>query len=808
MSDPAHPHPDFRARFDAGALIGAAALVGFGVSLWVAANWDHLDKFGRFGLVGAVLALAGLAAIVASRLRGPASLIGLMATGALLALFGQTYQSGADPWQLFALWAALTAPWALAARHDAVWSAWAVVAMTAIGLWTRDGGGRWSFQPDTMIAGWAMAAALCLALAPWPRADAALGARGWALRVAATLTLAMIAGGGIEALFVSRASLHVFWIGLALLAGAVVALAWRRPLDLALLALATLALDATLIAGLARGLFMERGAIGSMLAIGLAAAGVVAASAAGVLRVARGAGALAPAGAAAADGRAAWPVIALTGIGALIATIPLLIFFGLAFGSFVMKGAGLLFIGPAVIVAAVSAIRLGAPLGFLQQLGAIGLVLGMTATTIGLFKDFPPRPAALAMLAVCVGLAAALRVGWISILLGAGAAGMAAILTATTSRLTDVVGAAYLSQGAMLVGLAGATALAVLSREGDDNDSAGWRDAALAFVSGWLVAALAMAATSVGQTYLLAGATPNPLGAGAMAGWAANQPFLQIAGVGAALAASGWLAWRMPALRHATGLALAALTTTLAFVMPMLGVATAILAAAIVAGRRVLALAAGFAALWILGAFYYALNLRLIDKAWLLVGLGLALGIVVLASGWRPGRAASAGGRPAGGRFAPLLIAASLLVTGASVGSGIRAREAVLREGRVIWLALAPVDPRSLTQGDYMALRFALPGGRRLVEAGETDLRAIASLDARGIATVTRFADAATRAGDGEIALRLARRNNEWTVGTDAFFFREGEAAKYEKARFGQFRVDGDGRAVLVGLADADLNPL
>ncbi len=156
MSDPAHPHPDFRARFDAGALIGAAALVGFGVSLWVAANWDHLDKFGRFGLVGAVLALAGLAAIVASRLRGPASLIGLMATGALLALFGQTYQSGADPWQLFALWAALTAPWALAARHDAVWSAWAVGFSTYIncgaggGGGGGGGGGSWS-TPTTAV---------------------------------------------------------------------------------------------------------------------------------------------------------------------------------------------------------------------------------------------------------------------------------------------------------------------------------------------------------------------------------------------------------------------------------------------------------------------------------------------------------------------------------------------------------------------------------------------------------------------------------------------------------------------------------
>ena len=88
-----------RDRLDAGAMIGAGALVGFGLTLWIAANWDALGKLGRFGLIGAVIALAGLVAIAAPRLRAPASLIGVMAVGGLLALFGQTYQSGADAWQ-------------------------------------------------------------------------------------------------------------------------------------------------------------------------------------------------------------------------------------------------------------------------------------------------------------------------------------------------------------------------------------------------------------------------------------------------------------------------------------------------------------------------------------------------------------------------------------------------------------------------------------------------------------------------------------------------------------------------------------
>ena len=43
-----------------------------------------------------------------------------------------------------------------------------------------------------------------------------------------------------------------------------------------------------------------------------------------------------------------------------------------------------------------------------------------------------------------------------------------------------------------------------------------------------------------------------------------------------------------------------------------------------------------------------------------------------------------------------------------AVNGSIVAKERIKTHGERIYLELAPVDPRSLMQGDYMALRFAL----------------------------------------------------------------------------------------------------
>ena len=122
------------------------ALCAAGVICFIAANWEHIGKFTR--LYGMQALLIGAIAIAArlglSRLGGQAALwLAMVLLGGLLALIGQTYQTGADTWELFTLWAALALPWAFAGRHAALWLLWVAVANIALGLWADTVGSNW-----------------------------------------------------------------------------------------------------------------------------------------------------------------------------------------------------------------------------------------------------------------------------------------------------------------------------------------------------------------------------------------------------------------------------------------------------------------------------------------------------------------------------------------------------------------------------------------------------------------------------------------------------------------------------------------
>ena len=54
-----------------------------------------------------------------------------------------------------------------------------------------------------------------------------------------------------------------------------------------------------------------------------------------------------------------------------------------------------------------------------------------------------------------------------------------------------------------------------------------------------------------------------------------------------------------------------------------------------------------------------------------------------------------------------MVLIIGLFILGA-VNVSIWHKEQLLANGKTVFLALAPVDPRSLMQGDYMALRFKL----------------------------------------------------------------------------------------------------
>lgn len=157
------------------------------------------------------------------------------------------------------------------------------------------------------------------------------------------------------------------------------------------------------------------------------------------------------------------------------------------------------------------------------------------------------------------------------------------------------------------------------------------------------------------------------------------------------------------------------------------------------------------------------------------------------------------------------LVAGGLLLILVGVNFAVWQREALITDGRSVLLELAPVDPRSLMQGDYMALRFAVaqklrPDGRATPET--SDGYVVVKRDARNIGVFDRIyrKDEALAANEARIRYRL--RNHDVRIVTNAWFFKEGTAAEYSGARYGELRVGDNGDALLVGMRDKDLKLL
>ena len=163
-----------------------------------------------------------------------------------------------------------------------------------------------------------------------------------------------------------------------------------------------------------------------------------------------------------------------------------------------------------------------------------------------------------------------------------------------------------------------------------------------------------------------------------------------------------------------------------------------------------------------------------------------------------------------------LIVLGALVVLGA-LNFAILAKERIRRDGEVVYLSLAPVDPRSLMQGDYMALRFAL--AQELERGAEGEVGgapregatrfAGVTLDANRVARLASHGSPGSAGSAGLLRLRYRIRNGHVWLGTNAFFFAEGSAQRFSGARYGEFRVDrASGEAVLVGLRDQVLKAL
>jgi len=134
-------------------------------------------------------------------------------------------------------------------------------------------------------------------------------------------------------------------------------------------------------------------------------------------------------------------------------------------------------------------------------------------------------------------------------------------------------------------------------------------------------------------------------------------------------------------------------------------------------------------------------------------------------------------------------------------------KERVLSHGTPVLLELAPVDPRSLMQGDYMVLDYAVS---RKVGQSATPRQGllVLRLDADGVGHFVRQHTPDAPLAPGELLLGYKERDGRIRLGAESFFFQEGHAERYAGAKYGELRVASDGSSVLVGLRNAERQPL
>lgn len=159
----------------------------------------------------------------------------------------------------------------------------------------------------------------------------------------------------------------------------------------------------------------------------------------------------------------------------------------------------------------------------------------------------------------------------------------------------------------------------------------------------------------------------------------------------------------------------------------------------------------------------------------------------------------------------------SLIIVLLLVNWSIYQKEKHLAHGQVVYLELAPVDPRSLMQGDYMSLRFKLATAinnafpKKAINDFRTkimasDGRVVVILDKKHIGTFKALYSNQILL-ENEILMHYRVRNGRIKLASNAFFFQEGKAKVYERAKYGEFKVQ-NGKLLLANMYDDKLQLL
>lgn len=157
-------------------------------------------------------------------------------------------------------------------------------------------------------------------------------------------------------------------------------------------------------------------------------------------------------------------------------------------------------------------------------------------------------------------------------------------------------------------------------------------------------------------------------------------------------------------------------------------------------------------------------------------------------------------------KYSRILIIVNLILLLGYFNWSVYQKEQTLKDGQLVLLQLAPVDPRSLMQGDYMRLNYKEASSDLLNKQTDTRGYAILRTDSNQVGEIVRLQNTLEPVNDNELVIRYKIINRRLFLGAESFFFEEGQDTLYQKAVYGGLKVDDKGQSLLVGLYDEDFH--
>ncbi|WP_166836850.1 DUF2157 domain-containing protein [Rheinheimera pleomorphica] len=219
-------------------LFSATVLLGCALIFFFAYNWPLMPYLGKLALAGAAVLLSGIVAVLSSHnglARRAALFVCSIVSGALLALIGQTYQTGADIWQLFTAWAALITPLVLLSKSRGSYLLWFVLLELALWRYLDSQSGFWLFDSARQLQLFTLANAVLLLFCEFALPRLGVVKHKPLLWLATLALLLPLTIGGIIGVWESRYQLNLLCY--LLLATALTWWFWRLQRDVLIVAL-------------------------------------------------------------------------------------------------------------------------------------------------------------------------------------------------------------------------------------------------------------------------------------------------------------------------------------------------------------------------------------------------------------------------------------------------------------------------------------------------------------------------------------------------------------------------------------------